>query len=239
MTESTTTSPTQPLSLVARIIGVITSPKATFENVVANPKPAGVLLVVALVIGLGTAVPQFSEAGRQAFLAAQVQSAGSRATPESTAMMETFSHYLPYMTIGSSLIFLPIMSLIFAGLYWAAFNTILGGTATFKQVLAIVTHSQVIGAVGILAALPVMLMRPTATVGGPFNLGAVMPMLEQGSRLATFLSMISVFSFWGLFVTSIGLGVLYRRKTTGIFIGLLVVYLIVMFGWTMLATLNK
>jgi hypothetical protein len=50
MTETTTTSSTQPLSLIARIIGVITSPKATFENVVAIPKPAGVLLVVALVI---------------------------------------------------------------------------------------------------------------------------------------------------------------------------------------------
>lgn len=231
MTEPTPASSAQPLSLISRIIGIIVSPRATFENVVAFPRPAGILLVVALVIGFASAVPQFTEAGRQAFLEAQ---AARGQSPEGMALMEKIAPYMPVMTVVGSLIFLPIVSLLLAAIYWAVFNTVLGGTATFKQALAVVTHSQVIGAVGVVAALPVMLMRPTASIGGPFNLGAIVPMLEQGSRLAKFLGNISVFNLWGLFVTSLGLGVLYRRKTTGILIALFVVYALITYGWTYL-----
>ncbi len=62
----------------------------------------------------------------------------------------------------------------------------MGGMATFKQVLAIVTHSQVIGALGLVAALPIYILGSGAmTMSGPFNLGALAPMLEEGSTLAT------------------------------------------------------
>jgi len=54
--------------------------------------------------------------------------------------------------------------------------------------------------------------------GGPFNLGALAPMLDETSRLAKFLGNISIFSLWGAFVTATGLSVLYRRKMTGILI---------------------
>ncbi len=181
---------------------------------------------------MAAAAPQFTEAGRQAILNARMQ--GAQATPQATAMVETIGRFLPYLTLASSLIFVPIMALVLTAIYWAAFNTILGGTATFKQVLATVTHSQVIGALGVLVALPIMLMRPTATMGGPFNLGALVPMLEQGSKLAKLLGNISVFSIWGVFVTSVGLSVLYRRKTTGIFVTLMVVYGLIAYGTTML-----
>ena len=230
-----TSTPAVPLSLIARFIGVITSPKATFQNVVAAPRPAGILLVVALVIGVASAVPQFTESGRQMVVDAQLKAAsggGNDVPPEVAARIEGFSAYLPYITLVSSLIFLPLMSLIMTGLYWALFNTVLGGTATFKEALAVVTHSQVIGALGVVAALPIMLMRPTASMGGPFNLAALLPMLEPGSMLAAFLGNVSVFSLWGVFVTAIGLGVLYRRKTAGVFAALMVLYLLITYVWT-------
>src|SRR3990172_2732977 len=100
--------------------------------------------------------------------------------------MEESSHNVGLKVLGlaGTFVFLPIASLFFAAVYWAIFNTIMGGTATFKQVLAVVTHSQVIGALGMLAGLPIQLMRGTMTMAGPFNLGALAPMLEEGSKLA-------------------------------------------------------
>ena len=95
------------------------------------------------------------------------------------------------------------------------------------------SHSQVIAALGVLVGLPFMMMNPSASMGGPFNLGAVAPMLETGSRLLRFLTNISVFSIWAVFVDAIGLAVLYKRKTTGIFIALLAVYL----GFTYVASM--
>jgi hypothetical protein len=234
MTDPAAASSPAPLPLLSRIIGVITSPKATFQNIVAAPRPFGVLFVVATVIGIGAIAPQFTEKGRVATLQSQVQfmeRLGSPMTPEAYAAAETRSHSVPLRLVGlaGTYIVLPIITLIFAGLYWAAFNTAMGGTASFKQVLAIVTHSQVIGALGMIAALPISLSTGKMTQAGPYNLGALAPMLEQGSTLAVFLGSISVFSLWSFFVTAIGLGVLYRRKSTTIAIVLISIFLIVMF----------
>jgi hypothetical protein len=39
-----------------------------------------------------------------------------------------------------------------------------------------------------------------------------------------------VFSLWGLVVTAIGLGVLYRRNSTNIAITIIAIFLLIMFG---------
>jgi hypothetical protein len=235
MTEVVSTPDVKPLGLGARIIGVITAPAATFADIVRVPRPAAVLFVVAAVIAIASVAPQFTETGRQAALDMQVkgmQRFGVEVTPELYARMEESSHSVP-RRLGSAagaFIMLPIMALLFAAIYWVVFNTILGGLATYKQVLAIVTHSQVVGALGVLLGLPVQIMSGKISMTGPFNLGALAPMLEEGSKLATFLGSISVFSLWGFIVTGIGLGVLYKRSGRNIAIGIIVVYLLIMFG---------
>lgn len=236
MTEPASAAPSaQPLGLIPRMIGVITSPKATFANVVAFPRPVGILFIIAAIIAIGGSIPQFTEAGRQASIAMQertLERFGQTVTPEVHEGIVAGAQSMPRRVFGlaAAFIVLPIFSLLFAALYWAVFNTVLGGMATFKQVLAIVTHSQVIGALGVLAGLPINLMKGTFSVSGPFNLGALAPMLEEGSTLATFLGSISVFSLWAFIVTGIGLGVLYRRSARNIAIALIVVYSLFMYG---------
>ena len=221
-------------SLLSRAIGVITSPKATFEKIVANPKPVGILFLVALIIALAAGLPQFTESGRQAALDMQVkqqeQWTGKQVTDEQYARMEQFSKYGAILGMVGAFVFMPIVSLIFAGLYFVAFNAIMGGTASFKQVLAVVTHSQVIGALGAIAGAPIQLMRGTVSMAGPFNLGALLPMLDESSVLARFLGSTSVFTLWGLAVTGIGLGVLYRRKGGTIATALVVIYCLIVFA---------
>jgi hypothetical protein len=107
------------------------------------------------------------------------------------------------------------------------FNAIMGGTATFKQALGVVAHGQMIPALGALLAAPVQYVQGTWTQAGPFNLGVLLPMLEPGGFLATFLGSIGFFTLWQLVVTAIGLGILYGRRTAPIAIGLTVAYLII------------
>jgi len=238
MTEPAAPPPQPALGLFARAIGIITSPRATFEKVVANPRPAGILFVVALVIALTAGLPQMTEAGRQATLDMQVkqqeQWTGKQVSAEDYARMEQFGKYGAIFGMVGTFIFLPVASLIFAGLYFVAFNAILGGTASFKQVLAVVTHSQVIGALGAVLGAPIQLMQGTMSYSGPFNLGALAPMLEEGSSLARFLGSISVFTLWGLIASAIGLGVLYRRNSRNIAITLLLIYSLIVGGVIML-----
>ena len=217
----------RPLGIWSRMVGVLTSPAATFANVVATPRPVGVLLIVALVVGISASLPQFTEKGQQAVMQMQIERSARAGAPmddEAQARMARFAPYFPLVSIGFTLIFMPVMSLFLAAIFWAVFNVVLGGTAMFKQVLAIITHSHVVTAVGFLLTAPFLFQTP-ANPYGPFTLSALAPTLEEGSQLARFLRNVSVFSLWYAVVVSIGLAVLYRRKVGGILIAVLAVTL--------------
>jgi hypothetical protein len=222
--------------LLSRALGIIVSPAETYEVVAVYPRPATILFFVCLVLGLATALPQLTEHGRQVLLDAQIQGVErfthQPVTPEMYARFQNTVRYAAFTTFGSVFISVPVISLLVGAVFWAIFNAILGGTATFKQVLAIVTHSQVIGALGVVIAAHIIWFKGIQSFAGPFNLGALAPMLEPTTALATFLSGVSVFTLWQLIVSAIGLGVLYRRKPTGIAVFLVAAYLLLAAGFT-------
>ena len=227
-------TPAQPeMGLFARVWGVITAPGATMAQVVANPRPVGILFICALVFGLAAAAPMFTPAGQQAALDSQVETRNAMGQPMSDAeyaTMQRIAPYFAYITIAQMFVFMPIFSLIIASLLWVVFNTILGGTASFKQVLAIITHSSVIGTLGAVVGAPIQVLQSKVTPGGPFNIGALLPMLDPSSILARFLGFTSGFQIWGFIVMGIGLAVLYRRNSTGIIIGLIAAYTLIAMG---------
>ena len=90
----------------------------------------------------------------------------------------------------------------------------MGGSATFKQVLAVVAHAGAISLLGQLFAVPLNYARET--MSSATNLSVFLPFLEEGSVLARFTGMIDIFIIWWLVVLAIGFGVLYRRKTSAI-----------------------
>ncbi len=111
-----------------------------------------------------------------------------------------------------------------AVIYWAVFNIAMGGTASYKQVLAIATHSAVIRGLGVALGAPVQYPKGTMSSTGPFNLGVLAPMLDEKSFLSQFLGFIDPFTVWGIIVVSIGLSVLYKRKSGSIATILFVLY---------------
>jgi hypothetical protein len=193
------------------------------------PRPFGILFLVCLVIALSTTLPQFTERGRRAMLDMQVQQVEKftrqPVSPEMYAQMEAGAAWGPYWTLLGVFMAIPVVVLIFAALYWALFNATLGGTATFAQSLGVTAHSSVIGAVGALVSAPVQLMQDTMSPAGPFNLGALVPMLDPDSRLGALLAGLTFFGLWECVVVGIGLGVLYKRRSTGIVLTVLAIHL--------------
>ena len=222
------------LGLFARAMGILTSPRKTYEAVVQHPRPVGILFVCVVLIALATSLPQFTDRGRQAVLDMQVQQiekfTGQPVTDEVYAQMQTRSKYSAYFTIVGIFVGTPIVTLIIGGVYWFIFNVIMGGTAVFKHVLAVVTHSMVIGTVGAVLGAPIQYLKGTMSSQGPFTLAALVPMLDEKSFLVNFLGSINPFTVWGIIVTAIGLGVLYRRKTGPIATTLLVLYGVIAAG---------
>jgi hypothetical protein len=224
------------MGLFARIVGVLTAPRATFENIVAHPKPAAVLLIVALVIGFAAMLPMaLNEQVFQSTVTQQVEFTeritGKQMSAEDYQKMSDRARVGIYFAPVNVLIVLPIISMIMAGLYWVFFNAILGGMATFKQVLAIVTHSQVPAALGAVLGAPIQLMQGKMTAAGPFTLGALVAGLPPDHLVSRILGVTNVFTIWGLALSAIGLAVLYRRKTLNIFVGLTLIYLLIVAGF--------
>lgn len=233
MSDAIVTDPSNPatpatLGLFSRFIGIITSPTATYAHVVRTPKVAGMLVLISLIMGMSQGLPQFTERGRTAALEMQVQNMerfGVTVTDEMYQQMEQRSHsnLAGYVTIVSMFVGVPFGAVVMTVILWVAFNTIMGGTASFKHVMAVVVHSQAVSALGALFAAPIMYARGAMSTSVA-NLGALLPMLDETSFLAKFLGMIDLFAIWWVVVLSIGLAALYKKKSGSIATGLFVFY---------------
>jgi hypothetical protein len=226
---NTTATTAAPSGLFGRAVGMVFSPTETFPSVVSAPRSVGILFLVCLVMGLATGAPQLTEAGKRAALEMQVEQierfTGQPVPPEQYGQMEQRASFGAYITMASMFVFIPFMTVLFAALYWAFFNIVLGGNAGFGQVLAVTAHSQVITALGTALGAPIQMMQGSLSQAGPFNLGALAPMLDPDSGMALFLGSTTFFGLWQAVVCGIGLGILYRRAPAGIIIGLLTIYL--------------
>lgn len=233
MSADTVTDPSTPSisdlpGLFSRAIGVITAPTATFAHIVRKPKVAGILFLVSLVVGLAQGLPQLTERGRAAALELQVQQMerfGMTVTDEVYQQMELRSRSSlgAITTIVGTMVGMPFAVVIISLLLWVVFNAILGGTATFKHVMSVVAHSQVIPAVGAIFAAPIMYARGALT-NGVANLGALLPMLDETSYLAHVLGMIDLFMIWWVVVLAIGLATLYKKPVRSVATSLFIFY---------------
>ena len=216
--------------LLSRAIGIITSPTAMYAHVVRSPKVAGMMFLVALLQALAIGLPQFTERGRAAALELQVQSMenfGMTVTDEAYQQMEQrsrSSNLGAYMAIVTQFAGVPFGALILTVILWAVFNTMMGGTATFKQVMSVLVHSQIITALGTVFSAPIMYARGVMQAGSVANLGAAFPMLDESSFAAKVLGAVDLFAIWWVVVLSIGLAILFKRKSAGIATGLFVFY---------------
>jgi hypothetical protein len=215
-----------PKSLVARVIGIITAPRATYESVVAHPKWFGMLALCA--VGLGVLIGGFlmTKVGQDAWLDAALNSPFSgQVSDQQIQAMEKMAPYVGYGTVVYMLVLVPIFMVIMSGILYAVFNAAMGGNATFKQVFTVVVHAGPIGLLSQLFTVPLNYFRGTMT--SATTLAVLLPMLPDKSFAARLLGMIDLFLIWQLIVLSIGLAVLYRRRTQPIATALLVVYFII------------
>jgi hypothetical protein len=233
MTDAALSPPPLP-GLLARAVGVVVSPKATFERLVQTPRILGMLALVTITVGIGSSAFTFTAAGQQAIVDMSAQQIerfmGQPPTDDQMAAIEKRAPYQGYISLVGSLVVMPIICAVEAGVFFLIFNVILGGTATFKQVYAVVTHGALITVLGLAVAVPIQFARGVISMTGPANLGVLFPMLPENSVLSSFLGTIDFFRVWWVITIAIGLGVLYRRPTRGIALTLFGLYLVIALG---------
>jgi len=215
-----------PMNVFARFLGIITSPRSTFESVVAHPKVLGMVLLVCALSALALGVFFSTPTGQDAWVDAATNSSfGGQMNDQQFEAMQKMAKFAGPLAIGQAIVGTPILMLIVSGILFAIFNALAGGNATFKQLFAVVAHSWPVLVVSQLFTLPVSYMR--GTLASATSVGVLLPMLDENSFAGRLLGMIDLFWIWALVALAIGLAVLYRRKTQPIALSLLGVYAVI------------
>ena len=213
-----------PRGLVSRIFGVFFSPRATFAEVAARPKAFGVLVVGLVIVAAAMFVLFSTDVGQQAFIDQQLK-ARPNMPEQQIAGLERIAPFIRYIVACGYLVVIPIGLTIISGILLGIFNAFLGGDARFKQVFAVVAHAGLITVLQTLFVAPLDYARETLT--SPTTLGVFVPFLDEDSFAVKLLGTIDLFQIWWLFTLSIGLGVLYKRRTTPIATSIFIVYAVI------------
>ena len=208
------------LSLPQRFIGILFSPKATFESVVSWPRWVGILALTTLLFTIFQGGLFMSEVGQQAMLDRMAE----QMSGEQLKQMSANIRIIAMVQTASILVIGPLFVMLLAGIFMGVF-TLVGGTATYKQVLAVVAHAGVVSTTGGIFSAVLNYFRESIT--SPTNLMVFLPGLEENSFLGGFLGTIDLVFIWWVFVLAIGLAVLYRRRTQPIFLSLMAVYALI------------
>jgi len=230
MTEATTSQPsvTQPNpGLLTRLIGVLFSPREMFAAIVARPKWLGAVTVVGLIMGGATFAQLSTDIGKELALDQQVsaiEAFGVTISDEQYAQMEQRMENARYTSPIFTIIAIPVFMTISAGILHLMFGLIGGGNGTYKQVYSISAHTSIISALQLVFTIIVTL---AAGRSAGANLSVFTPTLEDTTFAYKFLSYIDLFYVWSTFITAVGLGVLYKRRTGPIAMVLFGIYFVI------------
>ena len=229
-TASHWTATTASKVLFARLIGVVTSPRATYAEVAARPRWLGALAVVLLVSGVGVGTFMSTDVGQRALLDQQItmlESFGMHPSDAQVQQMETLLAWAPWVSVAGQAVTLTLTALLVAGGALAIFNALLDGDATFKQVFSVVAHSGVVIAVQRIFLLPLDYARES--LSSPTSLAVFFSFLDDNTFVARLLGSIDLFTIWWTVSVAIGLSVLYERRTGSIATTILAIYLAIAF----------
>ena len=227
MTETSAGSSTAPAlpGLSARIIGTLFAPKDTFAAVAVRPRWFGAMAVAIVVMSAAQFALLSTDVGKQLALDQQVgtiEAFGVTISDEQYAQMEQGMENARYTGPIFSLIFVPLITAVSAGLLHVMFGLIGGGNGTFKQMYAISAHASIISALQLVFTTVVTLAAGRAAGA---NLAVFTPTLEDTTFTYRLLSTIDMFYVWSTFVTAVGVAVLYKKRTGTVVMVLFGIYL--------------
>ena len=205
------------IGLGARVVGVLTSPRETFERVMDDPRWVGILALSVGCTAVLSAALLTTDFAQRALLdqqTAAMVSFGSPVPDDVRAELRQGVEFAPYVVFGSALVGAPIVSLILAGLLYGAGYGLLGAEAGFGRIFSVVAHAGVVFAVQQLFVVPLNYARES--IQPPTTLAAFAPMLDDDTFAYKLLSSVDLFNVWWIMILSIGLAVAWKRRTAPI-----------------------
>jgi Yip1 domain len=212
--------PAAQVSPFGRIIGVLFSPKSTYEDIAR--KPSWLLpVIISTVLGIASTVVLNQRVDWRDFISQQIEKSPQAAqltAEQKEKQIDISSKVATYVVYGAGVVGSVLFALIVGAVMMLAYNLLAGAGATFSQSLAIAAHTLVVGIVSTPIFLLVMFLRPKGSIdpNNPVatNLAAILPE-ESAKWLLTLCKSIDVFTIWTLILIAIGFAAVNPRKLKG------------------------
>lgn len=210
-------------SLPVRIVQVFVSPAALFDGLRRQPAWMGAMLgLIGISIALQLLTPVIVP---EAVLRNMMEAQFERFVQDPALLEQQVDGAMSQGPIGgivAVLIGTPIVLSLIAGLLLIAFNVILGGEASFKQLLSAGAHAFYIGTAGGVVSIGLLAVGAEITTLSP---GLFLPEME--GFIGRFLNGINIFSVWICGVLGVAVSRFYPgRSVAAGTTYLLVLYLI-------------
>lgn len=201
--------------LPVRIVQVFTAPGRLFDALKERPAWVGVLLLL-VVVGAVANLLLPDEALRTIIERSMPPDADSGQVDQMVGFSRTWG--VLFAIFGT-----PLSVAAVAGILILAYNVVLGGEASYRQLFSATAHSYVILTAGGLITLGLLVAGGTQVVMSP---ALLLPDLGDG-YLARFLERINIFALWTIAVLGIAVSCIYpKRSVGGAMAYLLVLYLL-------------
>ena len=199
------------MGIISRIIGIIFSPGKTFRAIQKKPNwliPAILLVIITLGFSLVTKPILLKETEAQVREQLIKQNLTPAQIEQAIERMQKTTNIMIFVgpTVGYFIILF-----VLAAVWLFIANTILGGNATYSQILGVNVYKDVLGILAMVVKLPIMLIQNTMNIH--FSLATFLPDTEQSTFFYKILSKVEVFNIWMIIVLSIGIGVMSRTST--------------------------
>ena len=212
--------PRAAISPLGRVVGVLFSPKATFEDIVR--KPSWLLpVVIATILGIASTVVLNQRINWRDYILQQIDKsprAAQLSTEQKQQQAEVSAKVTVYVVYIAGVVGSALFAVIVGAVMMLAYNLLAGAGATFSQSLAIAAHALLVEIVSTPIFLLVLLLRPAGTIDpdNPVatNLAAFLPE-ESAKWLVALCKSIDIFTIWMLVLVAIGFAAVNPRKLKG------------------------
>jgi hypothetical protein len=223
MATTTTAAPEapKPIGAMGRIIGVLISPRETFEDIARRPSWLAPIVVLAI-ISIATTAAIGQRIGWRNVIEKQIaqnpsaQQRMEKLTPDQREhMIELQSKIAPYAGYIFGAIGFPIVALIVAAILLGIFNATSSAELDFKSSFSIVSHAYMPFVIASLLAILIMFLKSPDQIDLQnvlaSNLGAF---VSSGSArwLKVLGASLDIFSFWTLGLMAFGYSVARPKK---------------------------
>ena len=213
-------------SLPRRVIGIIRRPRPTLARIITTPSWFPVLVATFLIISALLVSFTATDVGRQAFVDQWERTRlafGQSLDDTEYARMEARSVTLaPIYAVGSA-VATALIPFIVAGVVRLMLRAPVEPSPSFTQVLAVLSHANVVFALRQLVTTPLAFVRES--LSSATTLVQLVPSLDETSPVARFFGGVDLFVIWWIVVASIGLSLLYRRPAKSLVMSMTLVYL--------------